>query len=126
MPSSRSFAAAASPFFGSRDPRTTMMPCLPSSRAVSKPRPPLAPVMKATFPFSFPFFIFVPFSVLEGIRSVHKQTDVGEIIHRAKEYKQATGDGPAKAHDGYALRVPFRHSRWCQQRADRNQTPQER
>src|SRR5204863_7719041 len=44
-----------------------------------------APVTTATFPFSFPFFIFVPFIFLEGIKSVHKQTDVGEVIHRSKD-----------------------------------------
>jgi len=55
-----SFAAAASPFFGSRDPRTTTMPCLPSSRAVSKPRPRLPPVMNATFPFNLRYS-FCPF-----------------------------------------------------------------
>src|SRR5215475_8231778 len=96
MPSPRSFAAAAAPFFASRDPRTTTIPCLPSSRAVSNPRPRLAPVMKATFPFSSSFFIFLPFSFLEGIGSVHEEADMGEVIHRAKEDEQAAGDGPAK------------------------------
>src|SRR5262245_35168118 len=122
MPWSRSFAAAASPFFGSRDPRTTTMPCLPSSRAVSKPRPRLAPVINATFPF----FIFVPFTFLEGIRSVHEQTYVCEVIHRAKEHEQAAGDGPAKTNDVDAFTVPFCDRSGCQQRTDRNQTPQHR
>src|SRR5215831_16013301 len=120
MPSSRSFAAATSPFLESRDPRTTTIPCLPSSRAVSKPRPRLAPVINATFPFSFSFFIFVPFIFLEGIRSIHEQTDVGEVIHRAKEHEQAAGDGPAKTDDVDASTVPFRDCSWRQQRADRN------
>src|SRR5262249_45829107 len=120
MPRSRSFAAAASPFFGSRDPRTTTMACLPSSRAVCKPRPRLAPVMNAIFPFCFSFFIFVPFIFLEGIRSVHEQTDVGEVIHRAKEHEQTAGDGPAKTDDVDTFTVPFCDSNGCQQRADRN------
>src|SRR5262249_21412049 len=123
MPSSRSFAAATSPFLESRDPRTTTIPCLPSSRAVSKPRPRLAPVMNATFPFSFSFFIFVSFSFLEGIGSVHEQTDVGEVIHRAKEHEQAAGDGPAETDDVDDFTVPFCYSAGCQQRADRNQPP---
>src|SRR5262249_12609513 len=118
MPSPRSFAAATSPFLESRDPRTTAIPCLPSSRAVSKPRPRLAPVMNATFSFSFSFFIFVPFIFLERIRSVHEETDMGKVIHRAKEHEQAAGDGPAKTHDADALTVPFRHGSGCQQRAD--------
>src|SRR5215510_7773516 len=63
---------------------------------------------------------------LEGIRSVHEQTDVGEVIHRAKEHQQAAGDGPAKPNDVDAFMVPFRHSGGCQQRADRNQAPQQR
>jgi hypothetical protein len=52
----------------------------------------MAPVMNATFPFTFSFFIFVPFIFLEGIRSVHEQTDVGEVIHRAKEHRDAAGE----------------------------------
>src|SRR5262249_12825933 len=101
-------------------PRTTTIPCLPSSRAVSKPRPRLAPVINATFPFSFSFFIFVPFIFLEGIRSVHEQTDVGEVIHRAKEHEQTAGDGPAKTDDVDTFTVPLCDSNGCQQRADRN------
>src|SRR5262249_58728803 len=107
MPSPRSFAAATSPFLESRDPRTTAIPCFPSSRAVSKPRPRLAPVMKATFPFSFSFFIFLPFSFLEGIGSVHKEANMGEVIHRAKEDEQPAGDGPAKPNDDRAFTVTF-------------------
>src|SRR5262245_49482801 len=82
--------------------------------------------MKATFPFSSSFFIFLPFSFLEGIGSVHEEADMGEVIHRAKEDEQAAGDGPAKPDDVRAFTVPFCHSGGCQQRADRNQAPQQR
>src|SRR5437879_12397062 len=63
----------------------TVAPSAANCLAMPAPIPFDAPVTTATFPFSFPFFIFVPFIFLEGIKSVHKQTDVGEVIHRAKD-----------------------------------------
>src|SRR5215471_15343472 len=105
---------------------TTAAPSAANAFAMPAPIPFDAPVTTATFPFSFPLFICVPFICLERIRSIHEQTDVGEIIHCTKEYEQTTCDGPAKADDVHSFRVPFRHSGGYQQRADRNQTPQQR
>jgi hypothetical protein len=41
-----------------------------------------------------------PFIFLERIRSVHEQTDVSEVVHRAKEDEQVAGHTPAKVHKG--------------------------
>src|SRR2546423_254094 len=45
---------------------TTDAPCAANSFAMPAPIPFDAPVTTATFPFSFPFFICVPFVVLPG------------------------------------------------------------
>src|SRR5579875_1139087 len=49
MPSFFSIAAAVSLFARSRAPTSTVIPCLPNCRAVSKPSPLFAPVIRATF-----------------------------------------------------------------------------
>src|SRR6516162_10011257 len=47
-PSARRDLATASPFSASREPITTLTPCLPSWRAVSRPMPRFPPVINAT------------------------------------------------------------------------------
>src|SRR5882757_8947158 len=107
MPSLRSFAAAASPFFESRDPRMTTMPSLPSSRAVSKPRPRLAPVMKATLPFGFSLLI-CSFHLL--FRSIRSEVQNTELLHQREKISHApmVGDfAVADAHHVDSLEVNF-------------------
>jgi hypothetical protein len=62
-----------------------------------------------------------PFIFLERIRSVHEQTDVSEVVHRAKE--QAAGDAPAKVHKGDGCAIRLGNTGGYQQRAYRNQAP---
>jgi hypothetical protein len=45
-----------------------------------------------------------PFIFLGRIKSVHEQTDVSKVVHRAKEDEQAAGDAPAKVHKVMAVR----------------------
>ena len=54
--------------------------------AISAPIPFDAPVTTATFPFSFPFFIYVPFIFLEGIKNVHEHTAEAQVIHGSENY----------------------------------------
>jgi hypothetical protein len=64
-----------------------------------------------------------PFIFLERIRSIHEQTDVSEVVHRAKEDEQAAGDAPAKVHKGNGCAIRLGNTVGYQQRAYRNQAP---
>src|SRR4029077_3216275 len=118
MPSSRRSAAAASPFFESRDPRTTTMPSLPSSRAVSKSRPRLAPVMNATFPFSFSFLIFfLSFVVLRNfgasdlreppIDEQFRSRNIAAVVGCEKQHSLRDLIRRAEAADWHSIRKHF-------------------
>jgi len=48
-----------------------------------------------------------PFIFLERIRSIPEQTDVSEVVHRAKEDEQTAGsDVKLLASDGFDLATP--------------------
>src|SRR5262249_45504689 len=114
MPSSRSFAAAASPFFASRDPRTTTTPCLPRSRAVSKPRPRLAPVMNATFPFGLVLFIcsfhLLFHSIESEFKTLSRCNQVKEILHAGGRRSYCFGHASHCASCGVIASVRRRQS----------------
>src|SRR5207248_10147842 len=60
MSSSPSFAAAASPFFESRDPRTTRISCFPSSRRLQAETT-IAASNERDLSIKFSIFHYVPF-----------------------------------------------------------------